>query len=180
MVFFFSSFHRMDMVGATPADGAATTWSVADRTWIQQLLCAFEDQRLVPHAAFEEACSLWAANSPDGLLRRVPESMGRASPVCRWQDATLRSGFTLFVWHRQATAMPREAPGTTLLPACEWCGLPTGNFCDSCYFLGVAWCRALCTWCEGLGIGTCRQCVNAGEVQHPNTFFNLGGDGEQR
>ena len=170
----------MDMVGATPADGAATTWSVADRTWIQQLLCAFEDQRLVPHAAFEEACSLWAANSPGGLLRRVPESMGMASRACRWQDASLRSGFALLVWHRQATAMPREAPGTTILPACQWCGLPTGNFCDRCEVLGVAWSRALCTGCESLGIGTCRQCVTASDVQHPNTFFNLRGDGEQQ
>ena len=37
-----------------------------------------------------------------------------------------RDRFSLFMWHQQAI---NDLP---FLAGCEWCGLPTGNFCECC------------------------------------------------
>ena len=68
--------------------------------------------------------SVWAT-----YLRpsRVWEDPPWAEPRhVRVLDDQQRAAGTLWSWHIQ------EANGHPLLPACTWCGLPTGNCCDVC------------------------------------------------
>ena len=68
--------------------------------------------------------SVWAT-----YLRpsRVWEDPPWAEPChVRVLDDQQRAAGTLWSWHIQ------EANGHPLLPACTWCGLPTGNCCDVC------------------------------------------------
>jgi len=63
----------------------------------------------------------------------------------RVKSELARDRFSLFIWHGQSTA------GLPFLSACDWCGLPTGNNCDSC---SQTW---MCTKCESI-FDECRDC----------------------
>ena len=71
----------------------------------------------------------------------------------RVDDATLRKAWTVYMWEEQERAHGQ------LMPPCQWCGLPTGNYCDNdCSSEWVrGWFAAVCTDCEGI-FGGCRSC----------------------
>ena len=75
-------------------------------------------------------------------------------PQARINDLCLRAAYTLWM-------MPQCTPGT--LP-CDWCGLPTGSWCESCpppVTMGESEnaenSRRVCTRCDGC-FGQCRRC----------------------
>lgn len=64
----------------------------------------------------------------------------------RLDSQLARDRFSLFIWHEQAAA------GLPFLAGCNWCGLPTGNFCDCDSQTSI------CTLCEKK-VNGCRHCV---------------------
>ena len=94
----------------------------------------------------------------DAHTKRLTEQLACRRPVARLhlaetvgfeQCVLLRAWNTLHVWELQAKA------GLPQLPACCWCGLPTGNWCDDCGGGGTA--TAICTGCEERR-DNCRRC----------------------
>ena len=74
--------------------------------------------------------------------------------LVRCNDAGFRAAWTLFMWEQQAIhACP-------LLPACVWCGSPTGNTCDRDHETLEKYVRnwiPLCTACAN-DFEVCRLC----------------------
>ncbi len=75
-----------------------------------------------------------------------------ASRTERIQRIELRRAF---VWAIQRQQQTHE---TAVLPACTWCGMPTGGWCDMCILTPA---KAVCSQCEGTTVtvlASCRDC----------------------
>jgi hypothetical protein len=77
-----------------------------------------------------------AESCPTPLL---PEAMTRLK---RKSVPIFRARYSVFIWSQQLVA------GKPMLPACTWCGLPTGYWCDDCEKKGIRPMRAICNRCE--------------------------------
>ena len=72
----------------------------------------------------------------------------------RVTDDVLRAAWSCYMWGETAKV---NAP---LLPACTWCGTPTGNWCESCYKKNVRPCLPICSVCEPRKL-LCRVCYDS-------------------
>jgi hypothetical protein len=86
-----------------------------------------------------------AASCPTPLL---PWTMKRQD---RKAKAPLRARYSVWKWCQQLES------GKAMLPACTWCGLPTGYWCDKCEVKGIRPMRAICNHCESEE-HMCRPC----------------------
>ena len=95
----------------------------------------------------------WKKDLFNVLLKRPIARPQYISRQARIDDATLRKAWTVHIWEEQ------ESSRTPALPPCQWCGMPTGNYCDNdCSSEWVkGWLAALCTECEYI-FGGCRGC----------------------
>lgn len=94
----------------------------------------------------EMAMAKLATECPSVLL---PEAMSRQD---RKKQPTWRGRYALWAWNKQVEE------GKAIIPACTWCGEPTGNWCDSCEHRGVRPMNPLCNACEAEE-SSCRVCA---------------------
>ena len=125
-------------------------------------------------------------------LRRATRCLGLSRPIarlllCTWEDRMdcpyLRACWTSFWWdatgrpgdglrfhrghHRRELVRGRGSGrlvGDRLLPACTWCGTPTGGWCDTCTPSEGEPANALCSECGGCDAystsAQCRACAS--------------------
>ena len=159
--------------GATP-DTAAVSWTAADTAWLTAVLLptpGMPDLRL--EGEVEEALQLWCALSTrwnDGLFKPPApvflSERASAPGKCRLKCLgcpTARAGRALSFWFEAGKAKQ------VLLPACQWCGLPTGNFCEGCSGPHCAICEDQCD------LTACRKCCRAGPNDLPKELSEILG-----
>lgn len=165
-----------DLAGPTaPATTAVPVWSASDTLWLDSILSTTKTDLRGGQAVVVGLCDLWSRTLPDPqassgwALRATTHKLMLLSRAQRWEDAQQRAGFTLHLWSTNQQ--------TILCPACDWCGLETGSWCDGCENGQVSGSglrtTALCTACEGLGILSCRSCAGAGQNAHPSSVFRM-------
>ena len=84
------------------------------------------------------------AATSEVALRRPVGRIRLCTRESRIECQYLRAAFTMWIWGLQ------EAEKIKVLPACTWCGLPTGCWCDDCR-------GAVCTECDHV-YSKCRRC----------------------
>ena len=96
---------------------------------------------------------LWPANMTREMRKRKP---------------AMRARYSVWIWGEQL------AHGNPVTPACTWCGLPTGYWCDGCELAGVKPMRAICNRCEAEE-KYCKPCIrgHAGWVNYRSALIHV-------
>ena len=148
-----------DNVGSDALDvlGMATSQANAECVAVVRALAELQPAyRTIPFSAISGdevlAVACVARSMPFARMHLAADKPS----LLRCNDAGFRAAWTLFMWEQQAIhACP-------LLPACVWCGSPTGNTCDGDHGTLQKYVRnwiPLCSACEN-DFEVCRLCQN--------------------
>jgi hypothetical protein len=160
---------------AGTAPSQHSEWTEQDTRWMRDLLFVvahMPDAFQVEHVS--PCLLLWSHSMWCGGLLLPPRRTHFSAREVRWGTSTARAGAALFGWGLVSSQVDRVFPPRLpnglgfdrppiLSPACTWCGIPTGNWCED--IKGAWWngdrmqeCgRPVCSTCEDIK-GGCRSC----------------------